>query len=191
MTSEKIKSIAMDLFGRYGYEETSLVDIATGVGIKKPSIYNHFKNKEELFLTILDDVLTTEINAFRSIIKQTIDEPTVVKIYSIFTHFLHRYSESAEGLFWKRTIFFPPESFKQTINKKLLEFEQKTSDELEAIFTEGIDKGDIKELDTSLLIAAFYCLLDGLFVEQHYYDPEELKLRLESSWTVFWLGIKK
>lgn len=48
MTGDKIKQVAMTLFGRKGYEETSLVDIATGVGIKKPSIYNHFQSRSHI-----------------------------------------------------------------------------------------------------------------------------------------------
>jgi AcrR family transcriptional regulator len=40
---------AIELFGRRGFEATSTREIARAVGIKAPSVYNHFNSKEELF----------------------------------------------------------------------------------------------------------------------------------------------
>ncbi|MBD2807322.1 helix-turn-helix transcriptional regulator, partial [Xenorhabdus sp. ZM] len=45
MTANRIKAVALSHFARYGYEGTSLANIAQEVGIKKPSIYAHFKGK--------------------------------------------------------------------------------------------------------------------------------------------------
>jgi AcrR family transcriptional regulator len=52
-TREKITDTAIDLFSRRGYEAVSVQDIADVVGIKKSSIYNHFKSKDEILQTIL------------------------------------------------------------------------------------------------------------------------------------------
>jgi len=43
-----------DLFYEYGYQKASLRDIARQVGITQAAIYYHFKNKEELLLTIIE-----------------------------------------------------------------------------------------------------------------------------------------
>jgi AcrR family transcriptional regulator len=52
-TKESIVKTALELFLQNGYEKTSMNDIAHQVGITKPAIYHHFKNKDELFHEVL------------------------------------------------------------------------------------------------------------------------------------------
>lgn len=52
-TKERILRIGLRLFLQKGYDKTSLNDIARQVGISKPAIYHHFKNKDELFHGVL------------------------------------------------------------------------------------------------------------------------------------------
>lgn len=47
-TKEKILYTSLQLFSKQGISATSLSQIAKEVGIKKPSIYNHFENKDTL-----------------------------------------------------------------------------------------------------------------------------------------------
>lgn len=55
-TKEKILAAALDLFCVNGYTTVSVRDIGKAVGIKESSIYYHFKNKEEILQTILQQV---------------------------------------------------------------------------------------------------------------------------------------
>lgn len=56
-TAQKILDAAEDLFAEKGYSATSLGDVADRVGIRSPSLYNHFKNKEALYQAVLDRLL--------------------------------------------------------------------------------------------------------------------------------------
>ncbi|MEH6580955.1 MAG: TetR/AcrR family transcriptional regulator [Halioglobus sp.] len=56
-TPERILDAAEDLFAQKGYSATSLGDVADKVGIRSPSLYNHFKNKEALYLAVLNRLL--------------------------------------------------------------------------------------------------------------------------------------
>ncbi len=51
--TELIIDAADELFARYGYERTSMDDIARHLGIGKGSIYLDFRTKEEILITIL------------------------------------------------------------------------------------------------------------------------------------------
>ena len=48
-TRERALRAALELFGRKGYDAVSMNDIAQAVGIRAPSLYKHFQNKEALF----------------------------------------------------------------------------------------------------------------------------------------------
>lgn len=49
MKKELIIDEAFIMFSENGYHGTSLAKLANNVGIKKPSLYNYFENKEELY----------------------------------------------------------------------------------------------------------------------------------------------
>ena len=51
-TKETIINETLTLFSEKGFEGVSMRDIAAAVGIKAASIYNHFKNKEEILSLI-------------------------------------------------------------------------------------------------------------------------------------------
>jgi len=56
-TPERILDAAEDLFAHKGYKGTSLGDVAQQVGIRSPSLYNHFRNKEALYRAVLARLL--------------------------------------------------------------------------------------------------------------------------------------
>ena len=55
-TKSRILSVALELFSTNGYEGVSVKQIAEGVGIKDSSLYKHFKSKQEIFDTLLDQM---------------------------------------------------------------------------------------------------------------------------------------
>ena len=52
-TKERLIEAALELFSQKGFDATSVDEIARAVGIKGPSIYDHFKNKEAILQEIV------------------------------------------------------------------------------------------------------------------------------------------
>lgn len=50
---EKALEVAREYFHKYGYRKASLSDLIEEIGISKPTFYNYFKNKEELFYAVM------------------------------------------------------------------------------------------------------------------------------------------
>lgn len=52
-TKRRIVEAALELFSQHGFESVRVEQIAAKVGIKAPSLYKHFRSKQEIFDTIL------------------------------------------------------------------------------------------------------------------------------------------
>lgn len=52
-TRERILTEAEKLYHEGGYEKISLQEVAAALGIKKPALFYHYKNKQELFYAML------------------------------------------------------------------------------------------------------------------------------------------
>lgn len=63
-TKQRILDAALELFAARGFHESSMRDIAAGVGIEAPSLYAHYAGKEQILRTILEDY-RLEIAALR------------------------------------------------------------------------------------------------------------------------------
>ena len=53
-TKENILQTALRLFARDGYEAASVSDIAGELGITKGALYKHYKNKQDIFNSIVE-----------------------------------------------------------------------------------------------------------------------------------------
>ena len=56
LTAERILDAAEVLFAEKGYAGTTLRDVAASVGIRIPSLYNHFPSKDSLYVAVLERV---------------------------------------------------------------------------------------------------------------------------------------
>ena len=55
-TKKKILDVALTLFSEKGYGNVYVGQIAEGVGIKAPSLYKHYKSKQDIFNAILKEM---------------------------------------------------------------------------------------------------------------------------------------
>lgn len=61
-THERIRTVAADLFARLGYGGASMSEIAAQVGVRKASLYNYYRSKQDL----LSELLRESIEAWRA-----------------------------------------------------------------------------------------------------------------------------
>ena len=72
---EKIKEVALKHFLSNGYEATNLKDIVKESGGSLSSIYEHYKNKENLFFEIIKEMIRKDEDNIKEIINTKNDTP--------------------------------------------------------------------------------------------------------------------
>lgn len=189
MTANRIKAIALSHFARFGYEGTSLANIAHDVGIKKPSIYAHFKGKKELYFICLEEALQKDVQYFQQYKELIEHTPFEEILLNVLTGYAHRFQESEEAMFWLRTSFFPPDAFREQIVIKANGHIAHIGELLLPLFQKAKEDGILKDLTVSEALEAYLCLLDGLMVELLYEGFNRFEVRLAASWKVFWNGL--
>ncbi len=101
-TKQRILDEALTLFSEKGYANVFVNDIAEKVGIKAPSLYKHYKNKQAIFDAIIDEMNlrfkqqaeALSIDGSNPMIDAEIykkmDEDHLVKLgRDLFTYYLH------------------------------------------------------------------------------------------------------
>lgn len=71
---EQIIIAARDCFSKYGYKKTTLEDIGQKIGLNKASIYYYFKNKQEIYMTIVLQDFRMLVSKLYSEIDNAIEE---------------------------------------------------------------------------------------------------------------------
>ncbi|GAK02800.1 transcriptional regulator, TetR family [Geomicrobium sp. JCM 19037] len=187
-TKERIIQAALTHFAEHGYEGTTLAMIASDVGIQKPSLYNHFKNKEELYLYIADKVMSELIENMKSCIKKFENRPIDERLKQLLISSSDFIIRKQKGMMYKRFMIFPPAPLKESVRNIAVAGDGEINALLEQLYEQGVDEGFVK-ISQSTFLSSYYVLLDGLFTEGFIYEEEDFRNRFEDAWHVFWKGI--
>ncbi|TYP75602.1 TetR/AcrR family transcriptional regulator [Paenibacillus methanolicus] len=184
MTANRIKQAAMTLFTESGYEGASLSEIAKLVGIKTPSIYAHFDSKEQLFLSLLTDVIEEERSRFSALLADTEEAAPMDRVRAAFGFFSDADATKALS-FLKRAIIVPPRHLRDRIRSDFAAYERFLDERLGPLFQACFRDGAEATRDVRPLTALFYGLVDGLIVEQEAYEEAVYRERQQMLWEWF------
>lgn len=175
-TKDKIISSALKYFLVDGYENSTIRTIASEAGIKKSSLYYHFKNKEELFITCIEYLLESSEHHIK-ISLSDLDHPKD-KLQSVFssiiefnTNLAYRYNKT----------YSKPLNFHHMLKIGSAKFIfvreriDKYYDFLRDIIMEIIDEGKkrkliINSIDTDILTFKFISIIEGYLALSEIYS---------------------
>jgi len=190
LKSNEIKEAALKYFTIHGYEGASLSQIAEEVGIKKQSIYTHFKGKDDLFLQVLREAKETELTSKLQYFNKIDSQNPEKDLYGFLKLVIDLFQKNEQLKFWLRMSFFPPAHLSKAIEEEVIDIEEKVQAILESKFQDWIDAEVIVRDVAKTPTFAFLGVVDSIMLELVYgNDEKRLKDKLEASWTVFWRGI--
>jgi len=166
-TRQTIINHALTLFSEKGYEGVSMRDIAKSIGIKAPSLYNHFASKEDIFNSIIDEMSKRyhEMAMSNQVPQGTLED--VVNAYVNVT------TESLVQIAKKMLLFMIKDDFAKKY-RKLLTIEQYRSEKAgiayQSFFIEGAIKFESK-LFQEMMDLGVFIKCDSLIMAYHFYGP--------------------
>lgn len=192
---KKILEGADKLFQKYGFNKTTMEDIAKEAGKGKSTLYYYFKNKEEIF----DEIVQQEKTLFFNIIQEEISKaPSATDKLTVFvTTRFHRIrqltnlyqimvEEMAEALKENRSSCTAP-------YRK--QYDEKEANIVKSIFQYGIVTGEFKLLNESELDMMTFVFLSTQNGLEHnlimYNRLDEMLSRLSFFLDIIFEGIKK
>jgi len=185
-TKEKILNKALTLFSSKGFEAVSVKEIAAEVGIKDSSLYKHFKSKQEIFDTILEECCHHSSTYFEKYgIPENLDEDALNKFKNLSNN---EFIEIALGLFEQFLFddyiieFRKILTIEQYNSSKMSElfqmiFMDSIMNYLKQIFQMFIDDGIFIEEDVNFLADEFYAPVFMMYYQLDTNQNSEKNLR--------------
>lgn len=155
----EITKSAIRVFGKYGYHEGKVGEIAKGAGLGKGTIYEYFDSKKDIFHYSLRYIF----NSYTEGIKEAIDsqETTRDKLVTLLDYncnFIDDYEHMMERSFSHfENILIEIKPYLEEVGKKIYDF-------ILAIVTEGIENGELRS-DLDKTVASLMIL--GIMSSSH------------------------
>ncbi|MES2620145.1 MAG: TetR/AcrR family transcriptional regulator [Bacteroidota bacterium] len=166
-TKQNIRLSAEKLFRQRGYAAIGMRELAKAVGIEAPSIYNHYKSKDELLGEICFDIAAQFFKAFDAAAATEEKFPKKLKA-AVKAHIgvIAKNIEASE-VFFNEWLFLEEPSLGK-FKKQRHEYEMKFRD----IIDKGIKKGDFKKMNSKLVVFAIFSALNA--THELYHSNEKL-----------------
>jgi AcrR family transcriptional regulator len=148
---------ARAIFARFGYNKTTVDDIARTAGKGKSTFYYYFKSKEEIFKAVLDkeaEILRIKLLAAINTNKSAIEK---IKDY-IFT----RFESFIELVNYYNVIRFEDIKTLSLVDEIRGKYDVEQTSMIKSVLAEGILKNEVKAGDTDLVTDTIAVILTGL-----------------------------
>jgi AcrR family transcriptional regulator len=187
---EEILEIAFRLFAEKGYQ-VSMSDIAEKVGIKTPSLYSHFKNKDEIIFLMIEKLVGELFDLMRRTLEASKDSGCGEALKNVFFTSI-KFNDYDRLRVYRRLPFIEKEDLRNRCIGIMREKETDFIQSLIQVIQTGIQNGEILEVADNGIIMLFMSMLqgnlDGKLLYKGFTNVDEF---VEKSWACFWNGIRK
>ncbi|QFI53984.1 TetR family transcriptional regulator [Aeromonas simiae] len=180
-TRERIMNTALDLFCRHGLAKTSLSDIAQAADLSRGAIYWHFKNKDELFASLWEELCAPLAQQLYACIDPAEADP-LGRLRIFLREALHQVS-TAPAHRQMFSLMFSLESMEgetHTLRTHMREQAQQFFRDLEATLNNAKQQGQLPpHTNTARCATLLHCALDGYILNWMHF-PERISLEQET-----------
>jgi len=186
----RIQEAAEKLFAEKGFYLTTVEEIAREANLAKGTIYLHFANKKDLFLSVIEKKLHVLLKKIKAGVTQGKLFSEKIRL-AIGVHL--KFLENNANFFKIMQTF--PEQFKKELEEKLLQRVIKINSQylalVDSLIKQGIEEGEIKNLNPRKLAVILIGIVHSLTIYWVYGgERDSLSADRSLAWEIFWKGAR-
>lgn len=164
---QRIIETAENYFTTYGFKATTMDQVAKGAGVAKGTIYNFYKDKEEIYL----EVIKQNLRNIRSLAAEAAEgEDNLLDKLKKMILAVDKYRQ--EDPFYKQITQEARDLSNPLVKQGLNEIEAEVVNQIQELFTESIKNQEIREVDTRLSAFVFLKAYWGYVYEWPYEERD-------------------
>ncbi len=163
---ELIKRAGIKSFAAYGYNKTTLEDIAGMLGMKKNSLYYYFESKEALFREIIEDEIASHMEHQKKIYDENL--PASKKLIRAINCLIEFIRERTVKYTVRLSTYL---EISKVIRQSFPDFQKRQRDIFHSVLKEGIAKKEFKRHNAKQLAKDLSDLIPAIF-NNHYINSD-------------------
>jgi AcrR family transcriptional regulator len=157
-TKQNIRQTAEKLFRERGYAAIGMRELAREVGIEAPSIYNHFKSKDDLLREICFDIAGQFFKAFdTAVVTEEKPQRKLKAVIKAHIGVIAGNINSSE-VFFNEWVFLEEPNLSK-FKKLRYDYEMKFRD----IIDKGVKQGNFKKMNSKLVAFVVFSALNATY----------------------------
>lgn len=185
----KLKKATFKIFSDKGYN-ASLSEIADYVGIKKPSIYNHYKNKDELIKVVIEEEVTHFFRFQQQAILKNEDLSSTERLKRVFYDIIGYYDNIDKLKFWRHLFLIDSDDLKMHIQDIISRQERKLYKQAYALLEDILKESNYEQETIMPLLHTMIALIHGL-IDRNMFDYQEIDRNtlVDNVWLIYWKSV--
>ncbi|GEM_PF-6775285 len=187
-TRAAIINAAREMFNKYGYENSTLDEVAELAGLSKAALYNYFKNKETLFVSMMQETFDDLIDELCRALEKS-DDP-IEQCRMLFQTQIEQ-AQKMLPITITNVAYVMTQLDVKEMKQRFRGLVQKLYDQIYRVIENGKEKGSIsKKHDSGHLVILILTLLSGAGKMRMVFGMEPDQVYCDSVIDVFFHGVK-
>ena len=183
----EIMEAALELFSQKGFHGTTMAQVARRAGVGVGTIYQHFKSKEDLYLSPLEEMCQELLTSLRSLIQEEDHtRETLKKILQAKTAFVERHRSFFKLYLSEQLATL--EAVRDRLGVRADHLYGQFFELYQDIVKRGIQRGELKPLPPPHLTRALMGILNSFFFDWLKGQIEDLSQVQEMALEIFLEG---
>ncbi len=190
-TRDRLRHAAAELFAARGYVGASMSDIAKRVGVRKPSLYNYYPSKEELFM----DLLKSSIDDWLAVSQPPLEaEGSCCERLQGHLHKTMEFTQECPHavVICRMAVNQLAGDLGERVHALLAGHREEYRRRLGTFFAAAVTAGEVSPAPPEILVLSWLTFLDGVLFHQLFAIGKrgaDYRDHLDELWQLFWRGI--